>query len=87
MARDIHTHVPYIRTIDNGNAPTRKDETMWTMDNAEGFTQTQLDMINEVLTEVVTDGMDERNASDIINNAWVDSIHTAADLRRAVGRG
>jgi hypothetical protein len=29
MALDIHTHLPYILVIDNGNTPTRKDETMW----------------------------------------------------------
>ena len=28
MALDICTHLPYIRFIDNGNTPTRKDEAM-----------------------------------------------------------
>ncbi len=59
---------------------------MWTTDNTKGFTQDQLDFINEVLKELVADGVDESNANDIINNSWVDGIHSADDLRRAVAR-
>lgn len=45
---------------------------MWTMDNTEGFTQSQLDMINEARAMVVAqaDGVDSSNIDDAINNAW-----------------
>lgn len=45
---------------------------MWTMDNTEGFTQSQLDMINEARAMVVAqaDGVDSKNIDDAINNAW-----------------
>ncbi len=59
---------------------------MWTMDNTEGFTQDQLDLINEVLPELIADGVDQSNANDLINNAWHDGIRTADDLRKAIGR-
>lgn len=59
---------------------------MWTMDNTADFTQSQLDLINEVLAEMIGDGYDESNASDIINNVWTEAIHTADDLRNAVKR-
>lgn len=58
---------------------------MWTMDNTDGFTQDQLDLINEVLEEMIAEtGMEKSNASDMINNAWVDGIETADDLREAL---
>lgn len=45
---------------------------MWTMDNTDGFTQSQLDMINEARAMVVAqaDGVDSSNIDDAINNAW-----------------
>jgi hypothetical protein len=57
---------------------------MWTMDNTEGFTQAQLDMINEVHEGLTALGWEEKAANDLINNAWNDSIKTAADLRKAI---
>ena len=58
---------------------------MWTLDNPGGLTQDQLDLINEVLDELVSTGMDESNANDLINNAWLDSITSANELRKACG--
>jgi hypothetical protein len=58
--------------------------TMWTMDNTEGFTQAQLDIINRVHEELTTLLWEEKAASDLINNVWNDSIQTVADLRKAV---
>jgi hypothetical protein len=58
--------------------------TMWTMDNTEGFTQAQLDIINQVHEELTTLLWEEKAASDLINNVWNDSIQTVADLRKAV---
>lgn len=59
---------------------------MWTMDNTEGFTQNQIDLINKVRGELIADGIEGSNADDLINNAWVDGIETADDLRKALGR-
>ena len=57
---------------------------MRTMDNTENFTQDQLNLINTALDELVADGMDEKAASDLINNAWTDDIETADDLLEAI---
>ena len=51
---------------------------MWTTDNTEGFTQGQLNLINTAFDKLIADGMDEKAASDLINNAWTDDIETAA---------
>lgn len=59
---------------------------MWTMDNTEGFTQEQLDLINVIHAELVADGMQPKAASDLINNSWNENINTAENLRRAVKR-
>jgi len=56
---------------------------MWTMDNTEGFTQAQLDIINEARSLIDVDGIDESNIDDAINNAWVDQA-TASELAAAV---
>ena len=66
---------------------------MWTMENTDGFTEAQLDVINEVRTEMVAelpasaaDGPIDmtKNIDDQINNAWNDGIVTTNDLRRAI---
>ncbi len=57
---------------------------MWTMDNTDGFTQRQLDLINEVRDEMIADGMDGKNASDIITNAWNPNVTTKDDLVAAI---
>lgn len=78
MALDIHARTGYIRNI--GNEPTSNGETeMWTMDNTQGFTQTQLDLINDAIDLMDTDGIAESNVNDAINNAWADQS-TAAEL-------
>lgn len=45
---------------------------MWTMDNTEGFEQTELDMINALVESIAADndGIDLHNINDAINNAW-----------------
>lgn len=52
---------------------------MWTMENTEGFTQGQLDTINEAIDLMDVDGISESNVNDAINNAWAEQ-ETAADL-------
>jgi hypothetical protein len=53
---------------------------MFTMDNTDGFTQADLDLMNEALEKLVADGIDESNASDIINNNWQAADNTVESL-------
>jgi hypothetical protein len=46
------------------------ETTMFTMNNTEGFSQTDLDLINEALNIRLERGEDEKSATDKINNAW-----------------
>lgn len=48
---------------------------MWTMDNTNGFTQVELDIINDV-REVLLEGFVDQPQSvdDAINNSWVAGI-------------
>lgn len=57
---------------------------MFTIENTRGFTQDDLDLMNEALAILVADGIDESNASDIINNNWQDTGNTVESL---TGRG
>ena len=52
---------------------------MWTMDNTEGFTENDLDMINSVCERIAADNADIEASSiyDAINNAWVDGVSEA----------
>lgn len=53
---------------------------MFTMDNTEGFTADDLDLMNEALEILLADGIDESNASDIVNNNWQESGNTVDSL-------
>ena len=46
---------------------------MFTIDNTEGFTNEQIAVLNDALAIVMKNnpGIDESNASDLINNAWI----------------
>lgn len=52
----------------------------FTIDNTEGFTSNQLDVLNEVLEMILADlpDLDPRDASDATSNAWVqnDTLNT-----------
>ena len=63
--------------VGNGNG----EEPMWTMDNTEGFTQDQLDLINEAydLVAAKADDVDAKNIYDALNNAWIEQ-ETAEEL-------
>jgi len=58
---------------------------MWTMDNTEGFSQDQLDDINELRGRLLTEASEEENSqfamslNDRITNEW-----PADDLEAAV---
>ncbi|GJM01951.1 MAG: hypothetical protein DHS20C08_04520 [Rhodomicrobium sp.] len=52
---------------------------MWTLDNTEGFTQSELDMINAVVSRTQSENpdVDESNINDRANNAWFEGISEA----------
>ena len=82
FALDIVVCIPYINSI--GNDPCLiGDETMttWTHENTDGFTDTQLEMINRVAERVrqIADGIEAGSISDAINNSWIEGI-TEDDL-------
>ena len=53
---------------------------MFTTDNTEGFTQADLDLMNEALEKLLAEGIDESNASDIVNNNWQATDNTVESL-------
>lgn len=55
---------------------------MFTTDNTQDFTATDLKLLNAALAQMLADGYDEQNASDIINNNWVESGNTIQSLTR-----
>ena len=55
---------------------------MFTMDNTDGFTKADLDLMNEALEILVADGIEESNASDIINNNWQDDDNTVESMTK-----
>ena len=46
---------------------------MFTLSNTQGFNQADLDLMNKALAILTADGIDESNASDIVNNNWQES--------------
>ena len=55
---------------------------MFTSDNTEGFTAADLNIMNEALEILIAGGMDEKNASDRINNNWQPDGNTVTALVR-----
>lgn len=53
---------------------------MFTAENTTGFSDSNLELMNEALDVLVADGMDESNASDIINNNWQEFGNTVKSL-------
>ena len=80
--------------IDNSIAVTQKhailicidgsngDNAMFTKDNTDGFTQSDLDMMNAALEVLIAEGIDEQNASSIINNNWQEADNTIESLTK-----
>jgi hypothetical protein len=58
----------------------QKETKMFTLDNTDGFTQADLDLMNAALEILVADGVDPSNASDIINNNWQSDGNTVETL-------
>jgi hypothetical protein len=54
---------------------------MFNLDNTAGFTQSQCDLMNDAIVVLTRLGVDESNASDIVNNNWdVDGNNTIESL-------
>lgn len=61
---------------------------MFTLDNTEGFTELNLSLMNRAVAVLTESGMDEKNASDLINNNWrVDAENTIESLTKKVTAG
>lgn len=43
---------------------------MFTLDNTNGFTQGDCDLLNRAVAVLVEHGIAESNAGDIVNNNW-----------------
>lgn len=53
---------------------------MFNMHNTEGFSQADLDLMNAAVTQLMNDGIGEKNAGDIVNNNWRPTGNTVASL-------
>lgn len=53
---------------------------MFTMQNTEGFTQADLDLMNKAVATLMARGFDEANASDRVNNNWRPTDNTVESL-------
>ena len=57
--------------MDSGAAAQHRRDEMFSQDNTEGFTNSELEILNAALKIRLERGEDEQDASDAINNAWV----------------
>ena len=56
---------------------------MFTLQNTTGFTQSDCDLMNDAIVVLTRSGVDESNASDIVNNNWnVNGNNTVESLIR-----
>ncbi len=56
---------------------------MFTLDNTNGFTQRDIDLMNRAVRLLMEDGIEEKSAMDAVNNNWnVDGVNTVASLTR-----
>ena len=53
---------------------------MFNLDNTSGFTQADCDLMNQAVAVLMESGIDESNASDIVNNNWQESGNTVESL-------
>lgn len=58
---------------------------MFTFDNTDGYTQADLDLMNEALEVLMAAGIRESNASDLITNNWRETGNTIETLTRRHG--
>ena len=55
---------------------------MFTMENTDGFTQADLDLMNAAIAVLTSGGMDESNAADVVNNNWAPEGNTVERLTK-----
>ena len=56
---------------------------MFHLHNTAGFTQSECDLMNSAIVVLARLGVDESNASDIVNNNWdVNGSNTVESLTR-----
>lgn len=60
---------------------------MFTEANTEGFTSAELAIMNDALAALTSDGMDEKSASDAINNAWQSDLTAGEIVHRIANFG
>ena len=53
---------------------------MFNLDNTNGFTQADCDLMNHAVAALMTFGIDESNAVHIVNNNWRESGNTLKSL-------
>lgn len=53
---------------------------MSTADNAEGFAASDLELLNAAAARLMATGLDEKSASDAVNNNWSEGSNTVDSL-------
>ena len=53
---------------------------MFNLDNTNGFTQADCDLMNQAVAVLTKSGLAESNAVDIVNNNWRESGNTLKSL-------
>jgi len=53
---------------------------MFTLDNTQGFTESDCELLNAALAVLEQAGLDESNAASIINNNWTGKNDTIESL-------
>lgn len=61
-------------------AHTNRKQQMFTLDNTEGFTQAECNLMNQAVRVLTDHGMEEKNASAIVNNNWQEGGNTVESL-------
>ena len=53
---------------------------MFTKENTQGFSASDLELLNKALAVLVNEGVDESYASDIVNNNWIEEGNCVESL-------
>lgn len=59
---------------------------MFTLENTEGFNQSEINLLNAAIENLMASGIDEENASAIVNNNWQASGNTVESLTETRAR-
>ena len=55
---------------------------MFTLNNTNGFTESDCVLLNQAVQLLIERGIDESNASDIVNNNWNETNNTLESLTK-----